>query len=161
MNTAASLTVGLSHGSELWGMLVCHHATPRCAGFELRAAADLIGLVVSLLLVSTGEAEVLAQRLQRGASVRALAERLAAPVPLLDAFESGRGGIASCGGCGRGCGAPVWPIWSVSGARLHCPLYNPRLQYCTHWQQAIGSQLTTWVCVTLSSPLVPSRQAVH
>jgi len=88
MNTGASLTIGLASGSELWGMLVCHDMKPRGAGFELRAAADLIGLVVSLLLVSTGEAEVLAQRLQRSASLRALADRLSAPVPLADAFAS-------------------------------------------------------------------------
>ena len=90
MNTAASLTIGLAYGSELWGMLVCHHATPRRPGFEMRAAADLIGLVVSLLLVSTGEAEVLAQRLQGRATLRALTDRLAAPVPLPDALTAAK-----------------------------------------------------------------------
>jgi diguanylate cyclase (GGDEF)-like protein/PAS domain S-box-containing protein len=88
MNTAASLTIGLTYGSDLWGMLVCHHTKPRVAGFELRAAADLIGLVVSLLLVSTGEAEVLTERLRRSATLRALTGRLAAPVPLPQAFAS-------------------------------------------------------------------------
>jgi diguanylate cyclase (GGDEF)-like protein/PAS domain S-box-containing protein len=90
MDTAASLTIGLAYGSELWGMLVCHHTKPRCAGFEMRAAADLIGLVVSLLLVSTGEAEVLDQRLQRSATLRALADRLAAPVPLPEALAAAK-----------------------------------------------------------------------
>jgi diguanylate cyclase (GGDEF)-like protein/PAS domain S-box-containing protein len=88
MHTAASLTIGLSYGPDLWGMLVCHHTKPRCVGFELRAAADLIGQVVSLLLVSTGEAEILAQRLQRNATVRALADRLAAPMPLPEAMTA-------------------------------------------------------------------------
>jgi diguanylate cyclase (GGDEF)-like protein/PAS domain S-box-containing protein len=88
MNTAASLTIGLAYGQDLWGMLVCHDAKPRCAGFELRAAADLIGQVVSLLLVSTGEAELLAHRLQRNTILRALANRLAAPVPLPEAFAA-------------------------------------------------------------------------
>lgn len=86
MHTAASLTIGLAYGSDLWGMLVCHHQTPRAAGFELLAAADLIGQVVSLLLVSTSEAELLAQRIQRDANLRALANCLAAPVPLAEAF---------------------------------------------------------------------------
>jgi diguanylate cyclase (GGDEF)-like protein/PAS domain S-box-containing protein len=88
MNTAASLTVGLAYGSDLWGMLVCHHTKPRCAGFELRAAADLIGQVVSLLLVGAGEADLLAQRLQRNAILRALTDRLGAPVPLPEAFTA-------------------------------------------------------------------------
>jgi diguanylate cyclase (GGDEF)-like protein/PAS domain S-box-containing protein len=88
MNTAASLTVGLSSGPHLWGMLVCHDTKPRRAGFELRAAADMIGQVVSLLLVSTGEAELAAQRLERNATLRALADRLASPVPLPEAFAA-------------------------------------------------------------------------
>jgi diguanylate cyclase (GGDEF)-like protein/PAS domain S-box-containing protein len=90
MNTAASLTIGLSFGSDLWGMLVCHHSKPRCAGFEMRAAADLIGLVVSLLLVSTSEAEVLAQRFQGGATLRALTDHLATAVPLSTALTAGK-----------------------------------------------------------------------
>ena len=88
MDTAASLTIGLAYGPELWGMLVCHHTEPRRAGFELRATADMIGQVVSLLLVSTGEAELLTERLHRQASLRALTDRLNAPVPLEEAFSA-------------------------------------------------------------------------
>jgi len=88
MNTAASLTIGLSVGPDLWGMLVCHATKPLCPGFEVRVAAGLIGQVVSLLLVSTGEAELLAQRLERDAILRALTNRLAAPVPLPEAFAA-------------------------------------------------------------------------
>jgi len=88
MNTAASLTIGLAYGPDLWGMVVCHHTKPRSAGFQLRTAADLIGQVVSLLLVGAGESELLTQRLQRNAILRALADRLAAPVPLPEAFAA-------------------------------------------------------------------------
>jgi diguanylate cyclase (GGDEF)-like protein/PAS domain S-box-containing protein len=86
MNTAASLTIGLVHGPDLWGMLVCHHAVPRIAGAELRVAADMIGRVVSLGLGGLGEAEVHAQRIARMAMLRALIDRLAAPVALPEAF---------------------------------------------------------------------------
>ena len=88
MKTAASLTIGLAYGPDLWGMLVCHHSKPRSAGFELRAAAELIGQVVSLLLVSVGEAELLAQRIERNTILRALTDRLAASVPLSEAFAA-------------------------------------------------------------------------
>jgi diguanylate cyclase (GGDEF)-like protein/PAS domain S-box-containing protein len=88
MNTAASLTIGLAHGPALWGMLVCHHATARVAGPELRNAADLIGQIVSLLLASLGEAEVYAQRLARNTTLRTLVNGLAAPVPLPRAFSA-------------------------------------------------------------------------
>jgi diguanylate cyclase (GGDEF)-like protein len=86
MKTAASLTIGLAHGQALWGMLVCHHSTPRTAAPDLRAVADMIGEVVSLLLSSLGEAEVYAQRFDREATLRALAVRLPASVSLPEAL---------------------------------------------------------------------------
>ncbi len=82
MNTAASLTIGLAQGNELWGMLVCHHATVRAAGPALRAAAGTIGQVVSLLLQGLAEAERLGQRLVRGIELARLVEAMAEPVPL-------------------------------------------------------------------------------
>jgi diguanylate cyclase (GGDEF)-like protein/PAS domain S-box-containing protein len=88
MNTAASLTIGLVQGSVLWGMLVCHHATPRLAGPELRTAAGTIGQVVSLLLASMDAAEVHAQRLDRNDVLRALVRQMSAPVALLDALAA-------------------------------------------------------------------------
>ena len=86
MGTAASLTVGLASGQHLWGMLVCHHRTPRIASPELRATADLIGTVVSLLLFSLADAERDRLRQERGATLRRLIDSLAAPGPLHAAF---------------------------------------------------------------------------
>ena len=88
MKTAASLTIGLAKGQHLWGMLVCHHATGRIPRPEVRAVADMIGQVVSLMLGSLGEAETYAQRLKRNKTLRALAGHLDAPVPLPAAFAA-------------------------------------------------------------------------
>lgn len=86
MKTAASLTIGLAHGNALWGMLVCHHGTTRIAEPELRAAAGTVGQVVSLLLQSLSDAELLAQKLLRNVILRALIDRISAPGPLPAAF---------------------------------------------------------------------------
>ena len=88
MKTAASLTIGLAHKQRLWGMLVCHHGTPRVAGPDLRAVADMVGQVVSLLLVSLSEADLYARRHARQASLRAVIDRLAGPVPLAEALAA-------------------------------------------------------------------------
>jgi light-regulated signal transduction histidine kinase (bacteriophytochrome) len=88
MGTAASLTIALTSHKQLWGMLVCHHVTPRIAGPELRAAADMVGQIVSLLLTSLGETEVYAERVERRHTLRALTDALSAPVPLMDAFAA-------------------------------------------------------------------------
>jgi diguanylate cyclase (GGDEF)-like protein len=93
MKTVASLRVGLTlqkggAKEDLWGLLVCHHGTPRIADPELRAAANMIGQVVSLLLGSYGEAEEYAQRLERNATLNALRGRLSNALPLLDALAT-------------------------------------------------------------------------
>jgi light-regulated signal transduction histidine kinase (bacteriophytochrome) len=88
MGTAASLTIALTNHEQLWGMLVCHHATPRIAWPELRAAAGMVGQIVSLLLTSLGETEIYSERLERGHTLRALTDALSAPVPLMDAFAA-------------------------------------------------------------------------
>jgi diguanylate cyclase (GGDEF)-like protein len=82
MGTAASLTIALTHGPKLWGMLVCHHLKPKIAGAELRVVADVIGQVVSLLLDSLGESEAYAERFKRNSILRMLDSRLELPVPL-------------------------------------------------------------------------------
>jgi diguanylate cyclase (GGDEF)-like protein/PAS domain S-box-containing protein len=93
MNTAASLTVGLVHGDALWGMLVCHHTSPRVAGPELRAAVGTIGQVVSLLLASLGEAELFAQRLLRHEILREVVAGMSADVPLPQALATAQTGL--------------------------------------------------------------------
>ena len=89
MKTAASMTIALANGADLWGMLVCHHQTPRIAPVEVRALAILIGQVASLLLRSLGEAELYAKRHQRHVMLRAFVERLAKPMLLEHALEAG------------------------------------------------------------------------
>jgi light-regulated signal transduction histidine kinase (bacteriophytochrome)/CheY-like chemotaxis protein len=98
MKTGASLTVGLSYGAELWGLFVCHSATPLVASPELRAIADMVGQVVSLLLASLGEAEVYAQRLERIGSLRGVMERLDASIPLADALVASKNDLLDVAG---------------------------------------------------------------
>jgi diguanylate cyclase (GGDEF)-like protein len=104
MNTAASLTVGLPRrqapeakntdtrnrdAGDLWGMLVCHHATPRISGPAVRAVAGMIGQVVSLLLSSLGDAEVFAEKFMRDATLRAIVARFEGTAPLPAALAGG------------------------------------------------------------------------
>ena len=86
MGTSASLSIGLISGSNLLGLILCHHAVPRIASPDLRAAADMIGRVVSLLMVSLREAEVYAERNARSVTLRAVARMLADPLPLATAL---------------------------------------------------------------------------
>jgi diguanylate cyclase (GGDEF)-like protein len=100
MKVSACLTVGLVYGSppdgqHLWGMVLCHHLTPRIVHPDLRAIVDVIGEIVSLLLRGLTEAEVNAQKLSRMAMLRTLTEALAAPVPLQDALAAAQTDLLS------------------------------------------------------------------
>ena len=88
MGTAASLSIGLTYEKELWGLLICHHESPRIVDPEMRAIVDMIGQVVSLLLGTLGEADIYTQRLDRDTSLRRLINRLSAPGPLPEALAA-------------------------------------------------------------------------
>ena len=92
MKTAASMTIGLAQDAlgcrELWGMLVCHHATPRAVGPELRAVADVLGQVVSLLLASQGATAAYVEKLTRSQSLRSLMDGLAGDAPLIESMSN-------------------------------------------------------------------------
>jgi light-regulated signal transduction histidine kinase (bacteriophytochrome) len=52
MGTAASMSISILREGQLWGLISCHHATPRHVGFDIRTACDLIGQVFSLQLAA-------------------------------------------------------------------------------------------------------------
>jgi len=46
MGVGASLTISLLKDGHLWGMIACHHQTPRSVSYELRKACELLGQVI-------------------------------------------------------------------------------------------------------------------
>jgi light-regulated signal transduction histidine kinase (bacteriophytochrome)/CheY-like chemotaxis protein len=52
MGVAASLSVSIMRGSELWGLLACHNAVPKVPSFQRRSAAELFGQLYSLQVES-------------------------------------------------------------------------------------------------------------
>jgi light-regulated signal transduction histidine kinase (bacteriophytochrome)/CheY-like chemotaxis protein len=86
MGTAASLTVGLLPGQNLWGLLVCHHMAPVVAGIEQRAAAALVGYVVSILLDRLQAAESEAARDVRLPLLSRIAVGLSVAKPMEEAL---------------------------------------------------------------------------
>lgn len=52
MGVAASLSISIILDGKLWGMLACHHYSPRLPSFAYRTAAELFGQMFSLMLES-------------------------------------------------------------------------------------------------------------
>ncbi|MCD9004804.1 GAF domain-containing protein [Luteimonas sp. XNQY3] len=52
MGVVASMSISIVAGGRLWGLIACHHRTPRRVPPGVRAAADLFGLFVSMRIAS-------------------------------------------------------------------------------------------------------------
>jgi two-component system, chemotaxis family, sensor kinase Cph1 len=48
MQTAASMSISILVDGELWGLVSCHHATPRVLGPLLRSGCDFIGQLLAM-----------------------------------------------------------------------------------------------------------------
>ena len=65
MGTAASMSISILRDGELWGLISCHHSTPRLAPFEVRTACDFLGRVLSLQLAAKQQRDDFQQRIGR------------------------------------------------------------------------------------------------
>lgn len=62
MQTMASMSISIVVRGRLWGLISCHHATPRRVSFQTRTACELLGSVLSLQIESK-EAHAANQRM--------------------------------------------------------------------------------------------------
>jgi diguanylate cyclase (GGDEF)-like protein len=91
MHVGATLTISLMHGTRLWGMLACHHDSPKRIDGQMRAACRVLGQVFSLQIVAHEKQERHAYRarlaelevglLARMSGAQSLAEALVTPEP--------------------------------------------------------------------------------
>ena len=103
MGTLASMSVSIVVKGKLWGLIACHHATPRMLSFEKRTTCEQIGQILSLCVESREDAAELQFRLDlRRIMVEILsgltqdnhfAENMRAVFPLLLRFARA-GGVA-------------------------------------------------------------------
>ncbi|MHC5538320.1 GAF domain-containing protein, partial [Singulisphaera rosea] len=76
MGVGASMSISLLKDDRLWGLVACHHYTPRYVPYDIRTACELLGQVMSMQLVGR-EGREEAVYGERMASIRmALADRL-------------------------------------------------------------------------------------
>ena len=77
MQTAASASVSVMRGGELWGLISCHHREPRGVGFEARAACDLIAQVFALQIAAREHAAEYERRVEIQSGLTRLLESMA------------------------------------------------------------------------------------
>ena len=115
MGIDASMSISIILGGKLWGLIACHHYSPRLLPRHLRAVCELFGSVFSLQLESREKGEHLQERLASRMVLQNLMLNLASADDyaagltqqspnLLDYIHSGgtgldgsrRGGVAVC-----------------------------------------------------------------
>ncbi|WP_435008179.1 ATP-binding protein [Tundrisphaera lichenicola] len=80
MGTAASMSISILHHGRLWGLIACHHKTPKVVPYEARTAADFLGQVLSTQVTAKQQRDEYEHRIARKAvQVKLLAGMTAAP----------------------------------------------------------------------------------
>ncbi|ESQ09427.1 MAG: hypothetical protein N838_20265 [Thiohalocapsa sp. PB-PSB1] len=70
MGVSATLVISLVAGDRLWGLIACHHSTPRFVPYQVRAECELLGEVVATRIAALeslvqSRAELLVRRLEQ------------------------------------------------------------------------------------------------
>lgn len=58
MGVAASMSMPILDQERLWGLIACHHSTPKLVSYETRRLCELLGQLVSIAFVLQQEREV-------------------------------------------------------------------------------------------------------
>jgi len=64
MGVAGSMTISLINDKRLWGLIACHHYSPKLVDYETRKACEFLGQFASIKLVHQQEQELYIYRTQ-------------------------------------------------------------------------------------------------
>lgn len=89
MGVAASMSISLVKGGELWGLIACHHSSPRYISYEVRAACEFLGQAVSLQIAAKQDVESYAYRERIKTISAQMTQRMAEADPWYSALVNG------------------------------------------------------------------------
>lgn len=76
MGVGASMSISLLREGRLWGLVACHHYSARRVAYDVRAACELIGQVVSLQLLQREQAEIADDVAQKKSAIARVTDRI-------------------------------------------------------------------------------------
>jgi chemotaxis family two-component system sensor kinase Cph1 len=82
MGVSASMSISLVHDGRLWGMLICHHDSPRFVPYEVRSACEFLGQALSWQVGARERGEASDRRAVAQAAMARLVERTAGTTDL-------------------------------------------------------------------------------
>jgi chemotaxis family two-component system sensor kinase Cph1 len=100
MGVAATMTISVIQNGKLWGMIMCHHDSPRLVSYELRELCLFIGKTFSALLSTKEQLETHAYELRIQQAQARLFEQLNAHTNFLDGLHLGSPKVNEVFDCG-------------------------------------------------------------
>ncbi len=87
IGSAATMTISLIQNNKLWGMITCHHRTPRLVSYELRELCQFIGKTFSALLPGKEQHDAQEQQLRIREQQARLFEHVSAHTNFVDGLH--------------------------------------------------------------------------
>jgi light-regulated signal transduction histidine kinase (bacteriophytochrome) len=136
MGVGASMSISIVAGGRLWGLIACHHRSPRRVPPVIRAAADLFGLFVSMRVAGAEQQRTMAH-FEHAQQVRdALVQRLAGARDFDDAL------VGELPLLRTSLGADGVALWSQSRWQADGAVPDPRrVPALIEWLQSHGADV--------------------
>ncbi len=147
MGVGASLTISLMRENRLWGLIACHHRTPKLVPYELRKACEFLGRVVFSEIATREEVADHAYQLRLRSVQSALIESMSKADYFVDALAESR--LLELAGAG---GAAIY--FGGQWTRVGQTPDEAELTYLMQWLKA---NLTEEVFYSNSLPTVYSE----
>ncbi|MCT7985614.1 ATP-binding protein [Laspinema sp. A4] len=84
MNVSASMSISIVKEGKLWGLVACHHNSPKYVSYEVRKACEFFGKVMALELRSKEDDSYYEYRLQLQSTTAKLVEYMSGETNFID-----------------------------------------------------------------------------
>ncbi|MEM9484791.1 MAG: ATP-binding protein [Cyanobacteria bacterium P01_F01_bin.116] len=148
MGVGASLTISLMKDNKLWGLIACHHRTPKYVPYELRKACEFLGRVIFSEIATREEVADHAHRIRLANVQSDLIDAMSQADYFVEGLTSDQSRLLELVGAS---GAAVYfgNQWTLVGA-------TPSEDELTYLVQWLGKQLEDDVFYTDALPLIYS-----
>jgi two-component system, chemotaxis family, sensor kinase Cph1 len=86
MGVCASMSISILRDRQLWGLIACHHSTPRQLSYETRTICEFLGQVISFEIGSKADAEDIGYKMQLQSAQARFVNTIASGQTLRDSF---------------------------------------------------------------------------
>jgi two-component system, chemotaxis family, sensor kinase Cph1 len=86
MGVRASMSISILRNRQLWGLIACHHSTPRQLSYETRTICEFLGQVISFEIGSKDDAKDVGYKMQLQSAQARFVNTIASCQKLRDSF---------------------------------------------------------------------------